>query len=327
MRSRVVAVVVVVGLLVVAGAGAQEVDKARVQHLWSMGAELYHDGSVAGAIRAWQELLKLDPGNTAVQERIDAAKGELAEQPVVRVVDSTHLVVKLEDEEASVRLLGVDVTGKLPPTMTAEQAEAAGVAALKELCEGKSVYVMGASDRRRRDRDGSVRGSVFVAPDLAYVNGELLRRGVARYGGEEDPYVRDGLLQAYEEAGQAAQAGMWQGFKPLADPLALPPKYRSNGRLMVPLRELVEWMDAKLTVEPNGRIICANPDVAIKAFATDLESEINGRGRVLDRPMEVRGDTMFVPVQMLACPARGEARSLPHGEVYFKFKERWTLIP
>ncbi|MBI2298885.1 MAG: thermonuclease family protein [Armatimonadetes bacterium] len=211
--------------------------------------------------------------------------------------------------------------------MTPAQAEEGAAAALRELCEGKSVYVMGASDRRRRDRDGSVRGSVFVGPELTYVNGELLSRGVARYSGVEDPYVREGLLQAYEAAGQAAQAGLWQGFKPLANALALPAKYRSDGRLMVPLRELVEWMDAKLTVEPNGRIICANPDVAVKAFAADLESEINGRGRVLDRPMEVRGDTMFVPVHMLACPAQGEARSLPHGEVYFRFKERWTLIP
>ncbi|NUQ01720.1 MAG: hypothetical protein HUU35_17895, partial [Armatimonadetes bacterium] len=130
-----------------------------------------------------------------------------------------------------------------------------------------------------------------------------------------------------EHEGRAAQVGMWTGYKAVEGLAQLPRPYRNNGRLMVPLRPLVTWLGARLTVYPNGRVVAANSELAVVTVPEQEAGQINGKWRELDMPMESHGGVIFTPIHLFTAAAGAQATTLANGEIHLKYKENWTLLP
>lgn len=320
-------VAMMVGFVVCGTVSAQaEGDKSPVKVLWEQGADRYHGADALGALLYWKEAVRIDPGNAPIQEKIDRVKPELQTYAVLDAVDGNHVVISLDGRDETVRLRGLDITGALPPTASPLEISQAATAATRRLLQGKSAYLSRDILGGRRGPDGLRRGSIVTAPDLAWANEELVREGLARID-SRDGFPAGELLWRAQAQAKAAKAGLWKGFRPLPDEADVRPSYRVDGRLMVPLRPLAEWLNAKLTVHDDGRFVIANREFAVVCYLADVEGEINGRRKKLDKPIILPGSVVYVPVHLIAAAAKAEAVSLPTGELFFKYHDEWTLLP
>ncbi len=156
--------------------------------------------------KAEKENLK-DPTSEEVLTKPEAATLKRPPVEVVRVVDGCRVVLRLNGEETTVRMLGVwapaprndqnDRTDRDKKTV-GELAEKA-TTFTRQLLENKSVWVE--FDQQKNDQAGETIAYLFRAPDGLFVNEEVLGQG---YGSLDSriPFKHMDQLRA---AGQAAR--------------------------------------------------------------------------------------------------------------------------
>jgi micrococcal nuclease len=156
------------------------------------------------------------------QERMDATPPAVPAKdftgqitcPVLRVAAGNEMVVKLDGQETTVRLIGAYVP------QTGPDADAAR-AFTTRLLSGEAVYLAYEPTWPPRDRAGRVWAYMYRAPDGLLVNLELVRQGYARVSTAQ-PFEHQQLLRAYERLAQNSGKGLWSA-KPAREPASSRP--------------------------------------------------------------------------------------------------------
>lgn len=130
--------------------------------------------------------------------------------PVVAVTAGDTIVVRRDDRDVTVRLIGVHI-----PRSDGGSDEAK--AFTSRLLAGESVYVEPDPTWPRQDGDGRLWAQVYRAPDGLWLNLELVRQGYARVAAGAEFEQRE-LLMAYQRVAQRAHKGLWR--QPGAVPVA-----------------------------------------------------------------------------------------------------------
>lgn len=137
----------------------------------------------------------------------DDNMGEEQTAQVIRVLDGSTLVLKMNEEEKTVRLVGVD-----PPKLSDRDRKAVeelGENALnffRDLIQGQNVIVR--QDRFLRDESGQPLAYLYCKSDRLCVNEELIRRGYAVVDARR-PFP---LLEQFRHAARKARVegrGLW----------------------------------------------------------------------------------------------------------------------
>ncbi len=133
--------------------------------------------------------------------------------PVLRVAAGNEVVVRLEGQEATIRLIGTYVPQTVPE---ADEARTS----VTRLLAGEAVFVAYEPNWSPRDREGRVWAYAYRAPDGLFVNLELVRQGYARVSSAE-PFEHQKLLRAYERFAQKNGKGLWSA-KAAREPASRP---------------------------------------------------------------------------------------------------------
>ena len=142
---------------------------------------------------------------------------DFTEQAACEILDvkaGNKLVVRLDGEETTVRLIGTYV-----PSKGSEADDALNF--VTRLLTGESVYVQYEPDWPLRDRENRVWAYVYRAPDGLFVNLELIRLGYAKISAA-GPFEHQELLRAYERLARKNDKGLWNPRTTLRTE-ALPP--------------------------------------------------------------------------------------------------------
>ena len=135
--------------------------------------------------------------------------GELRPGGSARVEDVIDGDTVLLDDGRQVRLVGIQAP-KLPlgrPNYPTWPLAPEAKAALRELLLGEEVTLgFGGAER---DRNGRVLAHLFREPDGLWIQGEMLRRGLARVYTFADNRALAGRLYEQERAARLAGMGLW----------------------------------------------------------------------------------------------------------------------
>lgn len=123
-------------------------------------------------------------------------------QPVVAVMAGDTIIVRLDDRDVTVRMIGVYI-----PRSDVGPDEAK--AFTSRLLAGESVYVELDPAWSRQDGDERLWAHVYRAPDGLWLNLELVRQGYARVAAGAEFEQRE-LLMAYQRVAQRAHKGLWR---------------------------------------------------------------------------------------------------------------------
>ncbi len=143
--------------------------------------------------------------------------------PVARVVDGDTVVLMLDGEETTVRLIGVDAP---EPVHSQKPAEAYGREAsqfLTNLLKGETVYLEYRPGGDRLDDYGRTLAYLYRAPDGLFVNLEIVRQGYGR-AYTHFPFQHMEAFRFYERRAREAEKGLWApdvGEQALAEGLSL----------------------------------------------------------------------------------------------------------
>jgi micrococcal nuclease len=144
-------------------------------------------------------------------------------QPVLRVAAGNEIVVRLDGQETTIRLIGAYV-----PQAGPDSDEARAFAT--RLLAGEAVY-LAYEPNWPRDREGRVWAYAYRAPDGLLVNLELVRQGYARVSSAA-PFEHQTLLRAYERLAQKNGKGLWStraARGPASRPTVAPTSAPENG--------------------------------------------------------------------------------------------------
>ena len=120
---------------------------------------------------------------------------------VVEVIDGDTIRISLEGAFHAVRYIGIDAPERLDPLGPA------ATAANQALLAGETVYLE--RDISETDEFGRLLRYVYL-PDGTFVNGELVRRGLAEARAYPPDVSRQDTLDAFEEMAQVAGRGIWE---------------------------------------------------------------------------------------------------------------------
>ncbi len=135
------------------------------------------------------------------------AESELILGQVVRVLDGDTILVRIGKRTLRYQLWGVDAPEFDPKDRSPDPYSVSALRFIKQLLLDEWVYIQH-DPIVHRDTSGRFVGYVFRAPDMLFVNMELVRQGYAKY----DPH--DGLLymdafEAYESRAKQLRRGIW----------------------------------------------------------------------------------------------------------------------
>lgn len=147
---------------------------------------------------ACSEAVVLGPAGTDLAEPTPEIAGERAE--VVRVIDGDTIVVALDGFEYHVRYVGIDTPERGEPFY-----QAATDANEQLVGGGTVILVRDISDTDRYDR---LLRYIYL-PDGTFVNGELVRMGLAQAKMYRPDVAFNDLLESLESEARAAGNGMW----------------------------------------------------------------------------------------------------------------------
>ena len=124
-----------------------------------------------------------------------------AARPVVAVPAGDTLVVRIDEQDVTVRLIGVYIS-------RADRGAAEAQAFVSRMLAGESVYIEPDPQWPRQDADGRLWAYVYRAPDGLWLNLELVRQGFARVAAGADFEHRE-LLTACQRVAQRHHKGQW----------------------------------------------------------------------------------------------------------------------
>ncbi len=153
---------------------------------------------------------------TAILEDAGVSEETLAEAtdeaaticPVVRVIDGDTIVVSIDDEDVTVRLIGVDTPETKHPNKPVQAFGKEASAFTTNLLAGETVRLVIDPQQGETDRYGRALAYVYREPDGLFVNAELVRQGYGHaYTKYPFKYMAD--FQALELAARTAERGLW----------------------------------------------------------------------------------------------------------------------
>lgn len=127
---------------------------------------------------------------------------------VIRVVDADTVVIKIDDTETTVRLIGVDTPETVHPQKAVEAYGREASRFLTNLLKGESVYLEYELDSIT-DKYNQTLAYVYRAPDGLFVNLEIIRQG---YGHTytQFPFEHLNLFRYYEQRAREVGKGLWE---------------------------------------------------------------------------------------------------------------------
>ncbi len=130
---------------------------------------------------------------------------QLAE--VVRVVDGDTVLLAIQGQEVSFELLGANAPEYIERDPTPRKHAREAWFALHVLLEGESVYIH-QDPAYRKTAAGRMTGFLFRAPDLLFVNQEIIRQGYAKHTPARSAMFREALAWWHQRA-MDAEKGIW----------------------------------------------------------------------------------------------------------------------
>ena len=143
--------------------------------------------------------------------------------PVVRVVDGDTVVLMLNGEETTVRLIGVDAPESPDAQRPFEPYGREASQFLTNLLKGETVYLEYRPGGDRLDDYGRTLAYLYRAPDGLFVNLEIVRQGYGR-AYTHFPFQHMEAFRFYERRAREAEKGLWApdvGEQALAEGLSL----------------------------------------------------------------------------------------------------------
>jgi len=159
-----------------------------------------------GATCAGLSAMAADGGLPEVP-RISAAEMEAPTWSVSRVIDGDTVVLKKDDEELTVRLIGVDTPETVHPQKPVEEYGREASQFTKNLLKGESVWITYGTEKK--DKYGRTLGYLWRCPDGLFVNLEIVRQGYG-HAYTRYPFNYMETFRAYEKRAREAGKGLWE---------------------------------------------------------------------------------------------------------------------
>src|SRR5262245_31186132 len=172
-----------------------------------MSPRRFRTGLVAFLVGVPLAILLADPPETTAPKIPVKDFSKATAHRVLRVIDGDTIVISLDGKETKVRLIGVDT----PETVDFRKpVEAFGKEASRftsNLLQGKSVYLE--YGQEKSDKYGRTLAYVYRAPDVLFINLEIIRQGYGHAYTEFPPFEHMELFRHYEKAAREAKRGLW----------------------------------------------------------------------------------------------------------------------
>jgi|GEM_PF-775003 len=132
---------------------------------------------------------------------------QLIEGEVVRIFDGDTILIRIDGKNRRYQLIGADTPEYLPKDRTPKPFSIESMRFIEQLLLGEQVYVQHdpAGDR---DSSGLLRAYVFRAPDMLFVNLELIRQGYAKFSTRHGTLYQDSFSY-YEHDAKDKSRGVW----------------------------------------------------------------------------------------------------------------------
>ncbi len=140
--------------------------------------------------------------------------GEPAYQ-VQRVVDGDTVILLIQGEERTVRLIGVDTPETVHPQKPVEAYGREASHFLTNLLKGESVYLEYESGPSQVDKYGRLLAYLYRAPDGLFVNLEIVRQGYG-HAYTSYPFKYMEAFRFYEQKAREFQKGLWGIDEPVS---------------------------------------------------------------------------------------------------------------
>lgn len=127
---------------------------------------------------------------------------------VLNVKDGDTVVLLLNGQETTVRLVGVNTPETVHPAKPVEAYGHEASRFLKNLLKGEEVYFEPDSTGTRLDRYGRTLGYLYRAPDGLFVNLEIVRQGYG-HAYTEYPFQYAELFREHERHAREVGKGLW----------------------------------------------------------------------------------------------------------------------
>jgi len=133
--------------------------------------------------------------------------------PVIRTVDGDTIVISLNAEETTVRLIGVDTPETLHPSKPVQQYGKEASLFTNNLLKGEQVYVVTDPQQGLIDRYGRTLAYIYRAPDGFFVNAEIIRQGYG-HAYTANPFKYMDEFRQLENFARVASKGLWGSPEP-----------------------------------------------------------------------------------------------------------------
>jgi micrococcal nuclease len=138
---------------------------------------------------------------------------------VLRVVDGDTVVVRLDDREVKVRLIGIDAPESVDPRRPVQRFGHESADFLRSLVEGKRVRLTYEPAGARIDRYGRTLAYLYLEPGGMFVNRELVAKGYA-FAYVQYPFAFMDDFKAAERSAREKRLGLWGPDPPPSAPSA-----------------------------------------------------------------------------------------------------------
>ncbi|AMV24005.1 Thermonuclease precursor [Gemmata sp. SH-PL17] len=132
---------------------------------------------------------------------------------VLRTIDGDTIEVEKDGKPVKVRLIGVDTPETVHPSKPVEQYGKEASRFTSNLLKGESVYL---ELDAKPDKYGRALAFVYRAPDVLFVNAEIIRQGYG-FAYTRFPFDDDLMKQfrAHEKSAREAGRGLWGSADPI----------------------------------------------------------------------------------------------------------------
>lgn len=127
---------------------------------------------------------------------------------VVKVIDGDTIVVKIEDKEETIRLIGIDSPETVDPQKSVECFSKEASAKAKELIEGKKITLEIDPTQGNKDKYNRLLRYVFL-DDGTFINKKLIEDGYAFEYTYEKPYKYQSEFKEAQKKAEINKNGLW----------------------------------------------------------------------------------------------------------------------
>jgi micrococcal nuclease len=127
---------------------------------------------------------------------------------VIRVVDGDTVILEMEGQKITIRLMGVDTPETVHPAKPVEAYGREASNFLKNLLSGESVYLEYESGASKLDKYGRTLAYLYRSPDGLFVNLEIIRQGYG-HAYTKFPFQYMDLFREHESHARETGKGLW----------------------------------------------------------------------------------------------------------------------